>query len=96
MLTMLEPIAGARHIFVTRPMPNGTQVLVPRLMLPRTCRRLDGVTKISYATRADAKAARTKHDEVYRCANCGAYHLATKHKPGSERPIGRAVRARAA
>ncbi|HEY1976389.1 MAG TPA: hypothetical protein VGG89_07590 [Candidatus Baltobacteraceae bacterium] len=59
-------------------MPDGTQVLVPQVLLPRTCRRLDGVTKVAYATRAEAKAAKTKHHTVYRCPHCGAFHLATK------------------
>ena len=83
MPTMLESVPVARLLFVGRPMPNGTQVLVPQLVRPRTCRRLDSVTKIGYATRSDAKAARTKHDTLYRCPHCGAYHLATRRRQRS-------------
>lgn len=78
MLTVLDRIPAAQLLFVGRPMPNGGQVLIPQVRLPRTCRRLDGVTKIAYATRAEAKAAKTKHDAVYGCPHCGAFHLATK------------------
>lgn len=80
MLSAFESASAPRLLLVGRPMPDGTQVLVPQVIRPRTCRRLDGVKKISYATRAQAKAARTKHDEIYRCPNCGAFHLATKHR----------------
>lgn len=78
MLVTLERNPGARLLFVGRPLPNGGQVLVPRVELPRTCRRLDGVTKIAYATRGEAKAAATKHHIVYRCPHCSAFHLASK------------------
>lgn len=64
-------------IFEARILPSGEQVLIPKAQRPRTCRRLDGVAKKSYATRADARRARTKHDAVYHCPNCGQYHLAT-------------------
>lgn len=78
MQTVFDRNPAAQLLFVGRPMPNGTQVLVPRVVLPRTCRRLDGVTKIAYATRAEAKAAKTKHDAAYRCPHCAAFHLATR------------------
>jgi uracil-DNA glycosylase len=52
--------ATARLLFVGRPMPGGTQVLVSQVVRSRTCRRLDGITKIAYGTRAEEKAARTK------------------------------------
>ncbi len=78
MLQPLERNPAARVLFVGRPLPNGSQVLVPRVVLPRTCRRLDGATKIAYATRTEAKAAATKHHAVYRCPHCPAFHLASK------------------
>jgi len=92
MRTAVETIPEARFLFVDRPMPDGSHVLVPRLIRPRTCRRLDGVTKVAYATRAEAKAARTKHDDVYRCPNCGAFHLATRRR----RPPAHSLRGEAA
>lgn len=78
MLQTLERNPGARLLFVGRPLPDGSQVLVPRVVLPRTCRRLDGVAKLAYATRAEAKAAATKHHIVYRCTHCASFHLASK------------------
>lgn len=81
MMTVIEspPPSAASILFVGRPLPDGTQVLVPQLVRPRTCRRLDGVTKIAYASRAEAKGARTKHDSLYRCPHCGHFHLATRN-----------------
>ena len=64
-------------IFEARILPGGEQVLIPKMQRPRTCRRLDGVAKKSYATRAEARRARTKHDAVYHCPNCAHYRLAT-------------------
>jgi hypothetical protein len=78
MLTMLERTAATQLRFIGRPMPDGKQVLVPQVVRPRTCRRLDGVTKIAYSSRAEAKAAKTKHDALYHCPHCGSFHLATK------------------
>ncbi len=78
MLQTLERNPAASLLFIGRPLPNGTQVLVPKVLLPRTCRRLDGVTKIAFETRGDAKAAATKHHTVYRCPHCAAFHLASK------------------
>ena len=64
-------------IFEARILPSGEQVLIPKPVRPRTCRRLDGVPKKAYKTRSQARHARTKHDTIYRCPNCGLYHLAT-------------------
>lgn len=79
MLTVTErPLS--QLVFAARPMRDGSQVLVPRVMLPRTCRRLDGVTKVAYESRSEAKGARSKHDCLYRCPHCGWYHLATRRR----------------
>ena len=86
MLTTTEIGTTGQVVFADRILPDGSHVLVPQIVLPRTCRRLDGATKVCYATRAEAKAARTKHDAVYHCPNCGTYHLATRHRH-SPRPI---------
>jgi hypothetical protein len=67
-------------IFEDRVLPNGTHVLVPKISRPRTCRRSDGVPKITYHDRGAARHARTKHDVLYRCPNCGGYHLATDRR----------------
>jgi hypothetical protein len=67
-------------IFVDRILPDGTHVLVPKTERPRTCRRSDGTPKIAYATRYEARHARTKHDVLYHCTNCGRYHLATDRR----------------
>lgn len=67
-------------IFEDRILPDGSHVLIPRLRRPRTCRRADGVPKRSYGSRGEARAARTKHDVLYRCSNCGQYHLATDRR----------------
>lgn len=67
-------------IFVDRILPDGSHVLVPKTQRPRTCRRADGVPKVSYASRSAARAARTKHDVLYRCPNCEQYHLATDRR----------------
>ena len=96
MLTALEPVAGARRVLVGRQLPNGTQVLVPQLVLPRTCRRLDGVMKIAFDNRAEAKAAKTKHEDVYRCPHCVAYHLASKQRHKQSGLADSNIRSRAA
>lgn len=67
-------------IFEARPLPNGTHVLVPRIRLPRTCRRLDGVVKVAFDSRAEARRARPKHQHAYRCPNCRQFHLATDRR----------------
>ena len=64
-------------VFEARILPGGGQVLIPKANLPRMCRRLDGVATKAYATRSEARRARTKHDSVYHCSNCGYFHLAT-------------------
>lgn len=67
-------------IFEDRILPNGTHVLIPKARLPRTCRRADGVPKVSYPSRHAARDARTKHDVLYHCPNCDRYHLATDRR----------------
>lgn len=65
-----------RYIFEAHPLPNGTQVLVPKVVRPRCCSRADGVAKVRYQNRTDANAAKLKHQKVYQCS-CGFYHIAT-------------------
>ena len=65
-------------LFEDRILPNGSHVLVPIVRLPRTCERADRVAKRSYQSRKAAKQARTKHHHLYRCPNCGEFHLASK------------------
>jgi hypothetical protein len=79
MAIVVETHTTAHLVYEARNLVNGSQVLVPRIVLPRTCRRLDGVTKIAYESRAEARAARAKHHVAYRCKNCGYFHLATSH-----------------
>jgi hypothetical protein len=67
-------------IFEARILPDGRHVLVPKPQRPRTCRRADGVPKIAYGSRAAARGARSKHQHLYRCPNCGRYHLATDRR----------------
>lgn len=67
-------------IFEDRILPDGRHVLVPKVQRPRTCQRADGVPKVSYSTHHDARRARTKHDVLYHCPNCGRYHLATDRR----------------
>ena len=64
-------------IFEDRILPDGTHVLVPKMQRPRTCRRSDGVVKVTYESRRAARHARTKHSHLYNCPNCGRYHLAS-------------------
>ena len=79
-MSIVSAANATQIVYASRSLPDGSQVLIPRLVMPRTCRRLDGVTKMTYSTRAEAKAAKTKHHAVYGCPNCGAFHLATKHR----------------
>lgn len=65
-------------LFEDRILPDGTHVLVPIVRRPRTCERADHVAKRTYTSRKAAKAARTKHHHLYRCPNCGEFHLASK------------------
>lgn len=67
-------------IFEDRILPNGEHVLVPKAQLPRTCRRSDGAPKVRYGDRHGARAARTKHHNLYHCPNCDGYHLATDRR----------------
>jgi hypothetical protein len=67
-------------IFEDRILPDGQHVLVPKAQRPRTCRRSDGVPKVSYSSREAARAARTKHHVLYHCPNCAQYHLATDRR----------------
>jgi hypothetical protein len=67
-------------IFVDRILPDGSHVLVPKPDRPRTCRNANGVPKVGYSSRDDARAARTKHHVLYRCPNCDRYHLATDRR----------------
>ena len=85
-MSIASPANATQIIYASRSLPDGSQVLIPRFVMPRTCRRLDGVTKVTYATRAEAKAAKAKHHAVYRCPNCGGLHLATKHRHSAEIP----------
>jgi RNase P subunit RPR2 len=80
MAILVETHTQAHLVYEARNLANGSQVLLPRIVLPRTCRRLDGVTKISYESRTEAKAARAKYEVVYRCRNCGRHHVATRHR----------------
>jgi hypothetical protein len=85
---------GSCLVIIGRWLPNGSHVLIPKTVLPRTCRRLDGVVKVAFDSRAEAKAARTKHDVAYRCRHCARFHLATKHRrkpPISEAALPRAI-----
>ncbi len=69
-------------ILIGTPLPNGTMVLVPRYVRPRSCHRLDGTAKIAFDSRSDARRRCAKHEHTYRCKFCGAWHLATtKRKP---------------
>jgi hypothetical protein len=69
-------------ILIGTPLPNGTMVLVPRFARARSCHRLDGTAKIAFETRSDARKSCRKHEHVYGCKFCGAWHLATtKVKP---------------
>ena len=67
-------------IFADRILPDGSHVLVPMPQRPRTCRRADGVPKVSYYTHAAARKACTKHHVIYRCPNCDRYHLASDRR----------------
>lgn len=95
-MLMTQESASTSLVFAARPLPGGAQVLVPVIVRPRTCHRLDGVAKVAYGSRAEAKAARTKHHGVYRCPNCKAFHLATKRRRGSGSQVPRAIRSQAA
>ena len=84
------PLA-ADTILVATPLPNGKMILVPRYARPRSCHRLDGTAKIAFVTRADARRSCAKHEHVYRCKFCGAWHLATTRKRGKEECVPHSV-----
>jgi len=73
------PLA-ADTILIATPLPNGKMVLVPRYGRPRSCHRLDGTAKIAFDTRSNARRRCAKHEHIYRCKFCGAWHLATTHR----------------
>jgi hypothetical protein len=66
-------------------LPNGTQALMPHRMRPRSCVRLDGVEKVVYASRSEARRHCPKHELTYRCRQCGAWHRATKARSAKRR-----------
>ena len=67
-------------VFVAYPLRNGQQAIMPHRVRPRSCVRLDGVEKVAYAGRAEARRGCPKHEEAYRCRFCGAWHRATKRR----------------
>ncbi len=85
----MADLAHTDVIFVAYPLPNGTQVIMPRRVRPRSCVRLDGGEKIVYASRSDARRGCPKHEVVYCCRYCARWHRATKRKRAAEvRPVG--------
>ncbi|MFN2450345.1 MAG: hypothetical protein ABR508_11265 [Candidatus Baltobacteraceae bacterium] len=79
------PFAELDVVFVAHPLPNGTQVLMPRAVRPRSCVRLDGTEKIAYASRSEAGRGCPKHQVTYRCKQCREWHRATKRKTAERR-----------
>ncbi len=77
------PVLPSDVVIVAYPLRNGTQALMPRRVTPRSCVRLDGKAKAGYASRAVARRSCAKHENVYRCRFCAAWHRATKRKPNS-------------
>jgi hypothetical protein len=79
---------GPDTILIATPLPHGTMVLVPRYAQQRSCHRLDGTAKIAFASRSGARRRCAKHEHIYRCKFCGAWHLATTRKrvKGAESP----------
>jgi hypothetical protein len=75
------PVLASDVVIVAYPLRNGRQALMPRRVSPRSCVRLDGHAKAGYASRADARRSCPKHEIVYRCRFCAAWHRATKRKP---------------
>lgn len=68
----MASLTASDVVFVAYPLPNGTQVLMPRRLRPRSCVRLDGVEKIRYKSRSEAQRGCRKHEAVYRCRHCGS------------------------
>jgi len=58
-------------IFEDRVLPNGAHVLIPKIARPRTCRRSDGVPKITYHDRKAGRRARSS------TTSCTAVRTAT-------------------
>ena len=73
-------------VLIAHPMRDGSQVLVARSRRPRSCVRLDGVEKVTYADRADARRGCPKHEIAYRCRHCASWHRATKAPTSLRRP----------
>jgi hypothetical protein len=67
-------------VLIGTPLPDGTQVLVPRFVRVRSCHRLDGTAKIAHRSRSDARKRCAKHQEVYKCNFCAAWHIATTRR----------------
>ncbi len=79
----VRPVNGT--VLVARTLPNGTQVLVPWSVRPRSCVRLDGTEKVVFESRSDAARGCPKHQTFYRCRACGAWHRATDRRTGEGR-----------
>jgi len=77
--------APPEFVFVAYPLPNGRQAIMPRRVRPRSCVRLDGAEKLLFASRAEARRGCPKHQTVYRCPQCGAWHRATKKRTAARR-----------
>ena len=83
---MIKAPQSAPHHHLPRPAASGWSPRSnPSGGSSPSCRWLDGVMKVALESRAGAKAARTKHETVYQCPNCGFHHVATRHRR-SERP----------
>lgn len=87
---MLGPAVEEVIIFEARHLPDGRQGLVPKSKRPRCCMRSDGVAKVRYDTRELAHRAKRKHQKIYRCSHCAAFHVATlkRHSKPLD-PLGR-------
>ena len=81
----MPSIAPAEFVFVAYPLPNGSQAIMPRRVRPRCCVRLDGIEKLVYASRAEARKHCPKHEVAYRCRQCGGWHRATKTRTAARR-----------
>jgi len=81
---MSQPVSTPSNeiVLVARALPDGTQVLIPRTLRPRSCVRLDGTEKVVYDSRSYAARGCPKHMTFYRCKACGAWHRATNRRKG--------------
>lgn len=77
---MLSPLTDSDIVFVAHPLADGSQALMPRKVVPRSCIRLDGHRKNVYESRAEAREGCPKEQTAYRCNFCGHWHRATKRK----------------